>query len=179
LQITGDTEALIDRTAADGNVLGLVSVPLFTNFLVPRLAAPPTLRNDPAVTICKANAIAERAMQTIEGTLQPPTTETPPASAPAVTEPDPDPAKAFVIKQVHSVMHTLTSPEGPVLPVNVERHATPNDVATGVAKFQLSDGASDVTSYHDFNSLQIAFENVWEEILDDRLGETGRQLYFQ
>jgi hypothetical protein len=54
------------------NVIGLISVPLFTNFLVPKLAAPPTLRNDPAVTICKAMAIAERAMQTIEGTLPPP-----------------------------------------------------------------------------------------------------------
>ena len=34
-----------------------------------------------------------------------------------------------------------------------------------------------MTSYHDFNSLQIAFEHVWSEVFDDRLHQVGRELY--
>ena len=42
---------------------------------------------------------------------------------------------------------------------------------------KLNAGASDVTSYHDFNSLQIAFGHVWAEVFDSRLGQLGRELY--
>ena len=43
--------------------------------------------------------------------------------------------------------------------------------------FQLRPGASDVTSYHDFNTLQIAFEHVWTQIFDKELETLGRHLY--
>ena len=169
-----NTEALVDKTNADGNVLGMVAVPALFEFLIRNLATPPTLRNDPAVTSCQANDAAERAIQAIEGTLPQPTL---PAPQTSTTVEEPDKSKDFVSKHVHTVMHTASSPEER-LQVNVQNRATQDDVALGAFKFQLRDGASDVTSYHDFNSLQVAFEHVWEEILDDRLGESGRQLYF-
>lgn len=43
--------------------------------------------------------------------------------------------------------------------------------------FELRPGPSDVTSYHDFSTLQIAFENVWTQIFDGELGALGRQVY--
>lgn len=171
-----NTEALVDKTNADGIVLGMVSVPALLDFLIRNLATPPTLRNDPAVTICKADDAAERALQTIEGKLPQPTSP-PTQTSTTVTAEEPDKSKDFVSKHVHTVMHTASSPEER-LQVNVQSRATQDDAALGAFKFQLRDGASDVTSYHDFNSLQVAFEHVWEEILDDRLGESGRQLYF-
>jgi len=171
-----DTKALLYNTTAGGNGLGMVVVPALLDLLITKLATPPTLRNDPAVTVCKATDAAEKAIQAIEGTLPQPTP--PPAPTPTtVTDVEPGESKNFVSKHVHAVMHTASSPEER-LQVNVERRATQEDAALGAFKFQLRDGASDVTSYHDFNSLQIAFDDVWEEILDDRLGEAGRQLYF-
>jgi hypothetical protein len=41
----------------------------------------------------------------------------------------------------------------------------------------LSTGASDADSYHDFFRLQIAFKDVWAELLDQNLQTTGEQLY--
>jgi hypothetical protein len=169
-----NTESLVDKPNVDG--IRAVSVPALINLLLQKLVTPPTLRNDPAVTICKAKDAAEKALQAIEGTGSQPTL-TPSQVATSAPHEEPNNSKDFVSKHVHTVMHTASSPEER-LQVNIERRATQDDVAQDTFKFQLRDGASDVTSYHDFNSLQIAFEHVWEEILDDRLGESGRQLYF-
>ena len=43
--------------------------------------------------------------------------------------------------------------------------------------FELRPGASDVTSYHDFHTLQIAFQHVWTRLFDGELESLGRELY--
>ena len=52
----------------------------------------------------------------------------------------------------------------------------PDPTATA-SPLELSTGASDADSYHDFFRLQIAFEDVWAELLDSRIVQMGRQLY--
>jgi hypothetical protein len=46
-----------------------------------------------------------------------------------------------------------------------------------LASIKLKGGPADTTSYHDFNTLQIAFQNVWERVFDDSLGASGEELY--
>src|SRR5262249_13731628 len=41
--------------------------------------------------------------------------------------------------------------------------------------FELSTGAADADSYHDFYRLQIAFEDVWAELLDKSIERLGEQ----
>ncbi len=43
--------------------------------------------------------------------------------------------------------------------------------------FELSTGAADAESYHDFFRLQIAFEDVWAELLDQTIDSAGKQAY--
>ena len=43
--------------------------------------------------------------------------------------------------------------------------------------FELRTGASDVTAYHDFHTLQIAFQHVWSRIFDGQLTSLGQDLY--
>jgi len=43
--------------------------------------------------------------------------------------------------------------------------------------FELSTGAADADSYHDFFRLQIAFEDVWAELLDETVEPLGKQAY--
>src|ERR1700733_2543201 len=52
----------------------------------------------------------------------------------------------------------------------------PNPANTS-SPFELSTGAADADSYHDFYRLQIAFEDVWTELIDNRLKPSGQQLY--
>ena len=43
--------------------------------------------------------------------------------------------------------------------------------------FELSTGASDADSYHDFFRLQIAFEDVWIELVDSQIEGVAKALY--
>jgi hypothetical protein len=43
--------------------------------------------------------------------------------------------------------------------------------------FEISTGASDAVAYHDYYRLQIAFEDVWAELLDDSIGTTAQAFY--
>jgi hypothetical protein len=52
----------------------------------------------------------------------------------------------------------------------------PNPTNTSTP-FELSTGASDADSFHDFFRLQIAFQDVWVELLDSRIPNAGEQLY--
>jgi hypothetical protein len=45
------------------------------------------------------------------------------------------------------------------------------------APFELSTGAADADSYHDFFRLQIAFEDVWAELTDQTIEPNGKQAY--
>ena len=52
----------------------------------------------------------------------------------------------------------------------------PNGANTS-SPFELSKGASDADSYHDFFRLQIAFEAIWVELINDKIGAVGKILY--
>jgi hypothetical protein len=52
--------------------------------------------------------------------------------------------------------------------------ANPN-VTSG--PFEVSTGASDAVSFHDFYRLQIAFEDVWAELIDKSIGTTAEAFY--
>jgi hypothetical protein len=54
----------------------------------------------------------------------------------------------------------------------------PNPTNTS-SPFELSTGASDADSYHDFFRLQIAFGDVWAELLDQRIPLLANKLYAQ
>ena len=45
------------------------------------------------------------------------------------------------------------------------------------APFELSTGAADAESYHDFFRLQMAFEDVWAELLDPKIQPAAKQFY--
>jgi hypothetical protein len=54
--------------------------------------------------------------------------------------------------------------------------ATPNPTNTS-SPFELATGASDAPSYHDFFRLQLAFQDVWEELVDPTIQRMGENLY--
>jgi hypothetical protein len=52
----------------------------------------------------------------------------------------------------------------------------PNPDATS-SPFELSTGASDAVAYHDFYRLQIAFEDVWAELIDTSITTAAQEFY--
>jgi hypothetical protein len=78
---------------------------------------------------------------------------------------------------VNLQMGTSTSPESQ-LRYSVPDHSNQmNNIHNNIQTFELRSGPADVTSYHDFHNLQIAFENIWTEKFDGQLASLGQQLY--
>lgn len=69
---------------------------------------------------------------------------------------------------VADLMDTQTAPEDP-LQIALEPTLTPNELPTAIGGLTLMPGPADVPAFHDFSELQLAFESVWREALDDRI----------
>ena len=55
----------------------------------------------------------------------------------------------------------------------------PNDksVQASVDSFSLQKGPADATAFYDFHSLQIAFDHVWHQLLDETVINLGEQIH--
>ncbi|MCI0708779.1 MAG: hypothetical protein L0154_01335 [Chloroflexi bacterium] len=73
-------------------------------------------------------------------------------------------------------MEHTTSPEMRVK-YGIPDRADQENVKAEIQSFSLVGGPADVTAYHDFHSLQIAFKHVWAELFDEGLKELGKQLF--
>lgn len=98
----------------------------------------------------------------------------------------------LVKEKVDLQMDTVTSPESQlrwnVPNRSIQKAGRDNiqlnrsnqqDIHENIQKFELRSGPSDVTSYHDFYSLQIAFESIWTEMFDGQLANLGKELYME
>jgi hypothetical protein len=84
----------------------------------------------------------------------------------------------LVKDSVNVQMESVTAPESQLAYGKIPNSADDDNVQRGILQtFELRPGASDVTSYHDFHTLQIAFEHVWSRIFDGQLTSLGRDLY--
>jgi hypothetical protein len=84
----------------------------------------------------------------------------------------------FVERSVTGQMGPATAPEERLTYGLIPNTANSNQAqAQLLDTFQLRPGPTDVTSYHDFSTLQIAFDDVWTRIFDGDLEDLGRQLY--
>jgi hypothetical protein len=178
-----------EKKTLEGGVLGTVDLHELVTFVTGRPGAG-TLTGNPAVKACAAEAEAERRLQDIERPAdQGPAAGAVDAGASRAALPgatgtrgDADRATAggdggaakLVQDQVTLQMRTATSPEQQVA---FPPRADQGTHAKAVQTFELRDGPSDVTAYHDFSSLQIAFEHVWTEIFDGQLTALGQELY--
>jgi hypothetical protein len=156
-----------------------VSVVPFFGLLSVMLAERPPLAREPVVSQCEAEAAATQLLNQLGAH----STSTAGAGAPTSGDGQPGAGRVsrvrprdFVDEQVSRQMATARSPEEK-LAVNVDPRATLANTENAVDTFELRAGASDVTSYHDFHSLNIAFEHVWTELFDAGLTELGKALY--
>ncbi len=84
-------------------------------------------------------------------------------------------------RAVANVMRRQTAPEDPVEfgaeGVAFEQPLTAGGVSSAIDQVMFAPGPADVPSFHDFHDLQIAFEPVWQEALDDKFLEDVEAAY--
>ncbi len=138
-----------------------------------------TLATEPTYTACRADLEAETILEAVESGSGKPQGDDPEEAGDA--SPGAGETSQFVNAAVDRQMTSATSPETrlvygsiPTIPNGADRDKVQSSL---LQTFQLRPGASDVTSYHDFNTLQIAFEHVWTRIFDGQLESLGQELY--
>lgn len=127
----------------------------------------------PAVAACVAEAAATDIVAAVDAAAPAPAAGTPTPNGTA----DPADVDELVERAVNRQMRTASAPEDRLVFGRIPGdHDDPTQAAL-MDTFELRPGASDVTSYHDFNTLQIAFEHVWTKIFDGEIESLGRELY--
>lgn len=173
---------LEDKRSERAATIGTIGHADLVEYVMDRLGttpAPVASARFAATATCSVDDEVEERLGQIENG-QPPapeadtdddTDETPEADADELT------TEEVVKAKVTLLMNTMVSPEKPIR-IDPPEHPVDEKVIQGsIETFELRDGPADVTSYHDFNSLQIAFRHVWTEVFDTELEALGKELY--
>ncbi|MFG2276848.1 hypothetical protein ACGFNY_44710 [Streptomyces chartreusis] len=171
---------IMSKKSGRKGVLGTVDLGKLVEFITSRSSTGELTRDLP-LAACSAEGEAERRLRQIEG-VEDPAQEARVERDIAVShdrtgradrEIDGD-ASQLVGDQVGRQMHHASAPEEQV---TFPQRNDDDAHTASIQSFELRDGPSDVTAYHDFSSLRIAFEHVWTEIFDTELAALGRELY--
>ena len=158
-----------ESTRRDGSLVKTIQLDSLINLITRKPDASPS----PIYAKCKAEFEAQRILDGVEGKAA----EKGDGESNDKDKPQPNrDAEQLVSDTVNLQMETATSPESRLL-YNVAKRANQAALESNIDSFELRKGASDVTSYHDFNSLRIAFEHVWTTVFDGQLASLGRELY--
>ena len=92
---------------------------------------------------------------------------------------DSDSIKGFIRSQIEEYLQKATPPENSVRfeDFNLTKRANQSDLKNGINALKIEGGPADVTSFHDFYDLQIAFEHVWTEVFDGEVGALGQSIF--
>ena len=76
------------------------------------------------------------------------------------------------------VLQDVSAPEGPVVadPRITSGRPDQESVQDGISGFAIRPGPADVPALFDFHRLQIAFEHVWQDVVDDDIVDVARDL---
>lgn len=166
-----------------GSTAGTIGYLDLVNYVMERLGPSPSAvaARFEATAACDADAEAEKQLGEIEnGQPAPQAGDTAgglhDGHGGGTGDSDPS-TKELVKAKVELLMDTVVSPEHPIRIDPPERPVDHTVIQRSIETFELRDGPADVTSYHDFNSLQVAFQHVWTEVFDAELESLGKELY--
>ena len=83
----------------------------------------------------------------------------------------------FVQTHILQLMSEITHPETPVSYQADIMRPIQGDISENIGQLELTGGPADVTAYHDFYNLQIAFEHIWTEIFDKETVGVAREFF--
>lgn len=182
LAMTDKLKRMLDQTPG-GLTMTTVDLGILLNHIDLKHTGGFKYKSPSALTICEAEIEAKRRLAQIQSSGATPAA---PDSRNAVASVNPVPgtvdedgdarAASLVDAEVGRQMATATSPES-TLRFSVPQRSDSDDRKRALDTFELRDGPSDVTSYHDFSSLQIAFPHVWTELFDGQLKLLGTEIY--
>lgn len=181
--ILADQAESIDHEGNLVNVPGEIVESVVRNRNVDRQRLNPTflLREDPISKLCREKTLGERCLEDEDGSDEDLDddndnenngTEETGAGVESATSDD-------VPKYVASLIEAMTAPEAPIAfgVTQPEKRADQSTVQRNIDAFSLKSGPADTPAFYDFHNLQIAFEHVWQESIDEGILKLGEDAY--
>lgn len=132
----------------------------------------------PDLTTARLRCIREITENDIENSTPDTNTDSPAGNTPDESESLTIPTRDSLLHEVQQQIASATTPEVALdyrsLTSEVDNSGKMCDRLSGVS---ICGGPADVTSYHDFRTVQMAFEQIWTEAFDNMLEEDARELY--
>lgn len=166
LQALADADGNVDDADLQRVLHGNESAPN-TNVLL--------VRENPLLQFCREMTAREReCAKLLDEESQ---TPLPPAPPP---DDEPQPVEPMssddIPRHLAHLLETMTSPEEQVINGLTPR-ATNAEVQKQIRELSLEKSPADTPAYHDFHSLQIAFEHVWQEAIDEGILDLAEDIY--
>ncbi len=173
LRLTDKLNSLVKKTEdPNSGIYGTINLDDLVNVVSLARRDNAARSDDIVLNSCKAELAAEKMLREIqEFSLSKKLTETIADSAEAT------PTSDLVTHNVNVQMQKVVAPESSLRYDYTSKRSDQTTLQKDIASFELRQGPSDVTSYHDFHSLQIAFKHVWAEVFDGQLKALGQELY--
>src|SRR5262245_25594483 len=178
LRNSAELKSLIKEALEPADSLyGVVDLGSLIDF-INRKSRGSSLVTEPTYALCKAELEADKILDVVENTAK--RWNSVDVASLEDSSSETREADQFVKDSVTLQMKSATSPESQLAYGKIPNSADQDKAQSSILQtFQLRPGASDVTSYHDFHTLQIAFEHVWTEIFDGQLASLGSDLYWE
>jgi hypothetical protein len=139
------------------------------------------LREDPMSLMCQSQILPDSLQdEPVNGNESPPDMVTPtPSPDDNVNEgQDGRATTEDVPEYIARLMEGMTSPEETIA-FGVRQQTGQGDVQDNITTFELRSGPADVPAFYDFHNLQIAFDYVWQQAIDEGVIEASSELYHQ
>ncbi|MBL7840573.1 MAG: hypothetical protein JNJ75_10565 [Cyclobacteriaceae bacterium] len=115
---------------------------------------------------------------TEEAIFSSPTVINSPKETPTVSE-APEISKKDIMAKISQLMGSVTSPETQLHYSGSMTEASEQlkTICTSLNALAICGGPADITSYHDFKTIQLAFDHIWTEAFDNSTVALGKKLY--
>src|SRR5262249_44658018 len=156
-----------DKVSKDDALIGEIALQDLVQYVTLKPGADLSLLTSPTFASCKAELEAKRRIEQIQWSADSRSAAGDPGgrgdadaddvvAAPENADDDKLASTAKLVRdEVNLLMETATSPESKLL-FSVPKRSDEGALEKSIVTFELRDGPSDVTSYHDFSTLQIA-----------------------
>ncbi len=130
--------------------------------------------NNPVSKYCIQKSADEKCAEVHTG-IKPPDTGTPPN--PVTPVPPTGISSTDIPFYLEKVLQGKDSDQFQNTGNTVGNRPNGESVQASVNAFSLQKGPADTTAFYDFHSLQIAFQHVWQQLLDETLVDLGEKIH--
>lgn len=124
------------------------------------------IHNSPIASFCKAETQDDQCAARHSGISDEPEEPAPVNAAPSSSDEITD---SRILTCLDRLVRDIPAPDLVMRPELARKRADKSQLEKTLNEFSLQKGPAEVPAFHDFNTLQIAFDHVWKQLFDETI----------